>query len=501
MADDIPVLKVDVDDDAFQNFLKAFADYSNKLKEQPAAWRRLNDALKKAGLSISGAASAGAAGLSQSESAAKHLARYLDAASKSQRRFAQETGRASHTMDLLHKSVRGVAHGVASLAKVAGILSGVGAVAGLGGLLVGIPDLADHVMRRNLSAKGLGVSVGKQSAFETFMRPYVPNAHGFLEGVAAAQRSQTGTVGMSILTGKSYGQVQKEPVNQLAVQVVESAQRYFQRYGKANTEAMLKATNLSSVLPLQTLITLQNSNRSRLLAAGRNALSPSQIHSLGWNRNASVSLQQFAVQLHRAGQMIEADFVRRLSDLGPALTRFSNAVAGDVIELINKVMTPANLQKAKQGMESLAKFLGSKKFHDDIERFVSAMGDIVSFVEWVAKHVPHFRASGYDNHAGNTKVEGAVGSHLRWNPKTGKYEWKSPRDKWEFNHPHANPSSYQAPHPAYRGTIDRTSNAEILNVMREISRKIGHEAPGMIKTQSSDTAARPAASSYAAGGH
>lgn len=511
MADFKPILSVDVDDASFKAFLKAFDDYSEKLKSQPEKWKALNAELKKTGLGFS--AGFKKADFAGAASDVKNLADHLGKAGKAQKRFTDEAHKSGKAMSHLEKTVKGVGKGIAGLAKAVGIISGVGVIGGIAGLAFGIPDLAGHVLTRARSAKGLGISVGAENAFETYMKPYLPNASGFLQGIAGAQQNQQSAIGLSILTGKSYKQVQNEPANVLAVQAANAARGYFQRYGKANTQSMLSAYGLSGVLSLDTLRTLQNSNPARLAQAGRNALSASGQNALGWSRSNSVALQNFAVQLHKAGLVIETAFVRRLAVLGPALSRFSTAVSGDVVKFLNSVMTPKNMEAVRKGMEDLAKFLGSKKFHQDLAQFIEGLGDIAKFFMWIARKIgaqgqgDYDNLPGYDNLPVGTKGRKPLKSYqkslIKWDPNTGTYHWKSDKAKWRFLHPHENISNY---HPPFTGTINRGTHSDqilhgIHHELRQINARHGRsEHGGPIKTQSKNTAAHVATSSYAGSG-
>ena len=506
---DKPILKIDVDDAAFKDFLKAFNDYTDKLKKQPEQWKRLDAALKKTGLGfISGFKKAGG-DMDRMAGNAAALKKHLDGAAKAQRGFTNETKRAGHTMGHLEKTVKGVGRGIASLAKGIGILSGVGVLGGIAGLAFGIPDLAGHVARRGVNARGLGISIGQQSAFETYMRYQLPSASGFLQSMRTAQTSVDKVPQIGALLGMSANAVGDMPVNQLAVKYM-SALRH--RYANMNVPMwqkwMLSEPYTQGIMDQQSFNTLMRDKHFGKSAT--QALSASNIHALGWGSSATGAFTALAVQLHKAGAMIESDFVRKLKDLAPVLTRFSNAVAGDVVKFMNSVMTPKNIHSLQKGIGDLAKFLGSKQFHQDLEDFVKAMGKIASFSMWLA----HKMGGGNASPANHAKVV------------TGRYKGQDYEIRnggiYEVTHTKFGTSRLYdgsvKDHPAladrirgktpwiFKGTIDRrTPEQRLLENIHWQLRMLNDsgkrsETPGTVKTQYRNTAGNVASSAYAAGG-
>lgn len=340
------VLEIDVQDEKFRKFLSAFGDFQESVGELPAAWRKAFDAVKMPDKKISKA--------QKSVEGMAHSAKKLD------KLFA----RSAHGMTALGKATNKTAHAMKSLLGIATKLSAaglaLGGIAGAGSLF-GMDELANIAMSRRMQAKVTGMSTGKLAALQVAMRPILGSPDAVAAKMAEARNSVAGQSFLARTVGpgwQSMGRMQSY------FALVNRAQHLMKTAAPGTGLTQAGALGYTHFLSTPDLLRLKNTKTKTLM--GYEAMAWHNRHALGFSNRTAREWTALAMQLNKAKVLIETDLIRSLSKLAKPIGKLTQEFSSWVSAGLKSKDFAAMIGEADTGLKSLAKFLDSKQFQNDV---------------------------------------------------------------------------------------------------------------------------------------
>ncbi|MCM2493313.1 transglycosylase SLT domain-containing protein [Burkholderia glumae] len=363
-----PIISIDVNADQFKAFYELFQQFEAKVETMPKEWHEIDAAVRR------------------TSTAAKTLSSTIQSSTEAQRQFNIMAREGLQTMSKMAKEAGNVGKAVFDIGKWLLKFGAIGAgIAGLGGILgtLSLRDLAHSAVTDQRGARGVGLTTGQYKAFGMdfgrFLDPSI------LSNVANAQNSYQGRVWLGMATGLGYGGVQGQGADQLAMRLATRAHDWW-----VNTPASQRtAENLSasgftqSGLTLEDMRRLGNTPMSELRSA--QAQYGQDQRSLNVGAGATQAWYEFDRQITLAGRTIETSLTNRLVELAPSLRSFVTTFAKDVDQLINQILTPANLKGAEEFVGDMAKYLGSPEFRQDMKDFAGLIGVVAQAIRGAAE--------------------------------------------------------------------------------------------------------------------
>lgn len=363
------VIDIEINDGEFKDFAATFEKYQQALAKTPKDWEASGKAQRPTVLAFQGIA---AALLAQSALQAKRLKTLKDEAKV-------EKESSSYWKDMVRSS-REVASNAASIAKSVLSTIGVGAIfsglLGAGGLF-GLSELAGSVGNSRRTALGLGSTIGETRAF------------GLNYGRLVDPGSVIGGVNNSLLdvsrrsdlylAGLTEGDLKGKDAAQVASLLISKFKARVDQTNPLLYGSLIKDFGYGNLG-----LTVQDAERARNTPV-------SEINEYGraFGRDAkrlnvldpqAKKFQDFDVQLHRAGEQIENVFIRGISPLIPALTKFSESVVTTVANFADRLVKSGALDKFAGGIQAFADYLGTQGFQDNVKTFaddVVALGGAI----------------------------------------------------------------------------------------------------------------------------
>lgn len=370
------IVDIEINDDEFKDFAATFAKYQEALAKTPKSWDEAGKSQRSTVLAFQGIA---AALLAQSALQAKRLKTLKDEAKV-------EKESSSYWKDMVRSS-REVASNAASIAKSVLSTIGIGSIfsglLGAGGIY-GLDALAGSVGNSRRTALGLGSTIGETRAF------------GLNYGRIVDPGSVIGGVNDSLLdvsrrsdlylAGLTEGDLKGKDAAQVASLLISKFKARVDQTNPLLYGSLIKDFGYGNLG-----LTVQDAERARNTPA-------SEINEYGraFGRDAkrlnildpqAKRFQDFDVQLHRAGEQIENVFIRGISPLIPALTKFSESVITTVSTFADRLINSGALDKFAGAIQGFADYLGTKNFQDDVATFAE---DVVILGKAVHSAIQYF---------------------------------------------------------------------------------------------------------------
>lgn len=352
--------EVKIDDGEFKEFAAIFEKYQQALAKTPKMWDEAGKSQRSTVLAFQGIA---AALLAQSALQAKRLKTLKDEAKV-------EKESSSYWKDMVRSS-REVASNAASIAKSVLSTIGIGSIfsglLGAGGLY-GLSELAGSVGNSRRTALGLGSTIGETRAFgNSYGRIVDPGSViGSVNSslLDVSKRSDLYLAGLSEgdLKGKDAAQISSLLISKLKTRVDQTNPLFYgslvKDFGYGNlgfTAQDLERIHNTPTNEIGEYASMFNRNRTKLDVSDKQAK----------------LFQDFDVQLKNAGDQVENVFIRGISPLIPALTKFSDSVVTTLANFANKLIATGALDKFAGGIQAFADYLGTKDFQDNVKTFAS----------------------------------------------------------------------------------------------------------------------------------
>lgn len=383
------VIDVEINDEAFKEFYDLYKQYEEDLGKMPDEWAKVSDASKESVKEFGDAIGMWVEANRSSEGASRATVTNIDRATTAQRQFTNAAKDSGKQMDKIDKTAKSISNSIFGIGKFllgSFSLGGLSGIVGAIGGLFGMDKLATSAVSNQRSALGLGLTTGQYRAFQTDLGRFLDP--GILSSVANAQNSYEGRVWLARASGMPVNQVMGMGAGDISAQLAIRAHDWWKNTPESQrTDANLMATGFTQAgLSLTDVRRLGNSDRNQLVAAAAQYKNDSK--SLDISGRNTDALYDFNRQLELAGQNLSTYFTKKLADLGPSLGKFITNLEKDAEILLNGVFTPKNLDALQQGFETVAQYLGSQEFRDDVRRFADGLKKLGEAVGWLLDKLP-----------------------------------------------------------------------------------------------------------------
>ncbi|HEY8095358.1 MAG TPA: hypothetical protein VIE65_04605, partial [Methylobacter sp.] len=360
MAGNKPILDIEIDDSAFQQFKRQFDKYQSAVKDLPEQW-------KAAGSEINSQASKFAKMFEKLEAQGGASA----AALTEQTQFNRLLDATELTFVSIAKSGKSFAGHIHSSTqqlmrwtKLTSVFSG---LLGAGGLF-GIDRMAAGAAGQRTSAGGLGISYGEQSSFLTnFGR--IGNAQGILGGFSQGLANPVGRAQISHLLGHA-------PTGDAAETAAEALPKFKAFVDKADPAIlgkMLESLGYTKLgLGLDQAKTIKGMSREEVERLSKSYLTDKS--GMGFDDRVAKKWTDFSNQMERAGWQLQNTFAKGLVNLAPRFEDLSKGL-GLVVEDLMKDGQPL-IKDIADRLDKFADKLGDKTFQQNVDKFASDVGTI-----------------------------------------------------------------------------------------------------------------------------
>ena len=370
------VIDVEVNDEKFQRFYELFSSYDEKLKGLPESIRTIGeDAAKNTEAFVKTAIET-----HKSVKNIEDMTAALVAAKKAQGDLGTATRSSGGGMKKMADDAERLGRSIFGIGKFL-LKAGAWGFGGASAAFFGLDMLGRSAVGSQRSARGAGVSVGQQKAFNLDFSRFVDPST--LSNVANAQNDLTKQAYVAMTAGVSISQAQTDNPAQLAIQ---SAMRLHDWWNQTppglRSSQTMAAGGFSQIgYSLEDARRLGATSRKELMLAQEQYQVDQKTLSI---TDQSVSKwYEFTRQLSLAGKEIETVLIDKLQELGPSLGKLSAAFTKDVEGLINNVSSE-DISKFSDGIKSVATYLASKEMMQNIRNFGMAVYDVTQGILAVA---------------------------------------------------------------------------------------------------------------------
>ena len=373
-----PVISIDLDDSKFRAFQEIFEQFQDKLAEMPETWKKANTSILKNNKGLKGQQNF----LANAALHAQAMANELKKASAAQASLGKHTRGSVAQMKKLAAETHKVSLSLFKVGKFLFKWGALGAGMGLAGLF-GFGGLAESAVRTQGAARGMGLSQGQLRSFRTNWSRYMDE--GVLGSITGAQGDMSKWAWLSMATGTPISALNNTSSARLAMNMAGRVREWWQNTPAAQrTQQSAQAMAFQqSGLSWEQIVKLGHMTSAEYQAA--RAGYAADKNKFGVGGKATDAMWNFLRQVKEAGQSIETNLIRRLSGLGVSASAFIKAMEDDANILIKGVLTKQNVQNFADGMQHLAKFLGSAQFKSDVSEFASALMGVMHVVIKVAR--------------------------------------------------------------------------------------------------------------------
>ncbi len=331
MAEKHSVLKVDIDDAAFQRFKKQFSTFSEDLKSTNSEWSKLKSAMNTTfGTSFAGAKQGGIA----SEIPGYSIVRL------------------GMAMERLGEKIAGLT-----------LTIGRGALGIATGGAFGLGAIGYSAFDRYRTATGLGITPGALSAFSAYYSPFV-SGKDVLSRVAQARNDLSLRPYLARM-GIGQDQLQNESNDQIAADITQRAAKMW-RNGPQTTQ-FAEAMGLTQFFTLEDLRRLGATSDDQLAVTRQRMIGAED--SLNFSPQTAQAWTDLTVQLRKAGVEIDTVLIKDLQKLATPLGHLSDAIVKTLDSLLSNPQMGKWIDDLGHGIEWLGAELISPEFRQGIRDF------------------------------------------------------------------------------------------------------------------------------------
>jgi hypothetical protein len=314
------IIQIDVHDEKFKAFAKAFEKYKEALNSTNKTWK------------------------SQDEASEKRL--------KSQKTFLVSAGNINQVLRNTAKISGEIARNFASVAISITKWVAFGALGGGFGLGALAASAADQRRR----ALGLGVTTGQNRAANVNYSKFI-DVESALSNIADIK----GDIGRrQILT--NFGAKEGQNPAEMLPEIMKQMTALFK--SKGETQQHAEAYGLTQIFSMDELRRMANSEDELNAAIEQAAKDIKKLHVSDADSRA---WQSFWTQLGRAGNLLETGLIKALTPLVPWLEKLSDVVATAIVDF-------AGSDRVKDALERFTAYLGSDDAKKDIHNFLTFVG-------------------------------------------------------------------------------------------------------------------------------
>jgi hypothetical protein len=338
-----PVIEIDIQSEPFKRFQALFSQYAKDVKTTNAEWKAM---------------------VANSNVALAPLTDYA-------RRATEAYQGLSIAVRGAHAGMKGV---LATTGSIYGLVSKItrevakwtAISAGIGGIgFLGLDALAGSALERQRSARGLGLSIGQQSAFRVNQAPIIGSPDTVLANIANVQQNVNEWRYLSAL-GINPVAAQNESPFDLTLQAEAKARRLWQQ--SHGNIALMQAYGVDRLFSVEDLRRLGGMSDQQF--AAMQARTRSDVGRLGFGTKETSEWTQLAVQIHRAGLEIEKVFIDGLAPLSGPLKELSKTVVGAIGDFFKSGEAKTAIEDLASGIKQGAAYLTSNQFRTDVRTFV-----------------------------------------------------------------------------------------------------------------------------------
>lgn len=337
-----PIISIDVDSEPFQRFQKLFEQYVKDVKSTNAEWKAM---------------------IANHNAALKPLTEFAHKASQAYDGLAIAIRGAHTRMGALLGTTRSLLGTVTSITR--SLLKWGSIAAGAG--FFGADLLANAVLGRSREARGIGLSVGQQSAFRVNQAPALGSPDTVLSNVALARQDYSKWWALSSLGVNPYAAQGENPFD-LTLQLEGRARALWNQHPNVQWAEARGLTQFFSIEDLRRLGGMSDADFARMQSRTR-----ADVGGLGFGAKQTQEWQSLAIQVHRAGLEIERVFVDNLAPLARPLKDLSQAIVDSIQTLLGGGGAKRGIEALAEGIREAANYLASPKFQADVRSFVDDM--------------------------------------------------------------------------------------------------------------------------------
>ncbi len=371
------IIKIPVEDEAFQRFYKLFEEYSSKLNSLPDQWGRLNQKSAEVYSKVAESMKDGTGLVAAMTAQTAVLADRLDGVGKSQQRFRL-------AIDETSGSFRNMFHVIRQSESLFGrvLKLGLGFTAVGAGAVYGMGRLAGSALRQEREARGMGLSVGEMQAFDVNMQQF--GGRGILQQASEAQVNPA-QAGWLATLGISFSEAAKMKASDLAQQEIEAVHAAWQRNPTLLSAQSMAAQQLG--FSAEDIRNIGEAPSSEIDAARRHYQADKR--ALGFSPEIAARWATLSMTLKRAEVTIESVLIRSLSRLTP----YFNHMITVATQWIEKFSRSKELEKymaiVETAFKKFGEFLTDPEFKRELGKGMQALtyfiDAIISAADWIHK--------------------------------------------------------------------------------------------------------------------
>lgn len=379
-----PVITIPIDATQFQAFYDLFKEYEAQVEAMPEEWKKQNDAVRRGAIEMQGFTSASHEALDNAADAMRETAEALRKATEAQKEFQAAAGGGEKTLSNMAKSAKSLGSEVFGIGKYLMKIGVLGAgFAGLGSILgaLSLRDLAMSAVNDRQEARSMGVSTGQLRAFEQDFRGIVDP--GVLERTANAQNSYSGRTALMRSAGVTYDQAATLPVDELTRRSMLRLHDWW-----ANTAPQMRTQENFDALGFGNQYRLDDARvigqESRKQLEGQWTAYGADSKAFDVSDKTTDSWMTFINELDRAGHTLETSLTNKLVDLSPSISGLVKTITDDAQILLNSALTPDNVKKISDGINTFTAYLSSGQAKSDIAAIGTNIGRLADDLKWAA---------------------------------------------------------------------------------------------------------------------
>ena len=375
MADAKPIVRIQVDAEAFEKFKKEFESYKTLLDEMPESWKKLNGAMNDLASHFGESAKEAGKAVRDTADATDVLGSNLDRATKKQKGLTAEFRRGVHALNAMVQKTEKFSKSILQAGKNILKLGAVGAGLTFGGLF-GIDAFANRAMNLQRSARGLGMTVGQKSAWETYMSPFV-DAEGILSRSANAQMDVTKQAPLRAM-GLSTQQIRHSTPAELSSLIINKARSLLSGWAPEMRLPMAHAYGIDQFLSADDMRRIVKTSRSTLERAEFRGTHGTE--AFGFSDRVAKEWRDLSVVFRKARLQIESTLIQGLAPLAPKFTQMSEDFTKWFVAFAKSGKAQKLVSDFADDLSKTMKYLGSEDFKKSARTFGEALSILASAV-------------------------------------------------------------------------------------------------------------------------
>ncbi len=394
-----PILRIPIDDGAFQRYLAAFKKYQEELKAQPDVWQGVNDTILEtvdAGAKlvdmidkqVEATQELAEQERKRDEDAEKREKREDDAAKRRQKRDDDESKRRRRAIQEAKDYSKAIGEAALTFGKWAIGGGALGLATGALGLW-GLGSFVSGVGQERRAAQGVGVSMGQRQGLELNLQRYF-DVNSTLSNIAAMQNDPSQWGRFAALGINPRGRDVADLTGEAALRARDLYKR----------NPILAQQQLQGLFSPEDLRRLASEDRGTLQAAisrGRTFGGLSDATGRKW--------QDFMIKVEETGLKLKNSLIDKLTALEPQFARIIDGFGN----LAKNVLDNINWDAINAGLKSFADAINDGTFKKNFDLLLNDLGKLASGIHWLIGLFPSETTNVSGTGAGSMAIGAATG--------------------------------------------------------------------------------------------